>query len=364
VNKDRAQKSEALRYVVSKLWFPQLELDVTGFVNTSPKPLHITDVDVYASIPDDLRCLHGLLIDCKTLKQGSPINRALWQHGLMARMNATIGICIMKKEEIDADHRYLASRLGITLLSEREFPKYAEATSPAFKSLTSNLGKIELWDRFFGISNQFAKLQPALDFSKSGFWMTESYAEACRKVLILARKLSVELDPGQPTHFAIVLDLAALFMHAFAILVNEVFSGYLLPEKREDLSNALLILIYGGRESYEYRNGLKRKIAKQDHHEDVADLTLPDWDRFIQLVRQALEAPLEVQRVPLLLRELGWGYLAADAQPVQLPKIISTLYRFAPKFALLGAQYLCRASGFAKEFEIKITRDLADLAGA
>ena len=41
-----------------------------------------------------------------------------------------------------------------------------------------------------------------------------------------------------------------------------------------------------------------------------SDLALPEWMRFLQLVRQLLDAPTEVARTPLILREVAFKYLA------------------------------------------------------
>ena len=83
---DRNQKELQLKYVVSRRWLPQLELDISSYVTTGKSPLSITDVDVFGAIPDESRGFRNIVIDCKTKKGESPINRALWQRGLMERV--------------------------------------------------------------------------------------------------------------------------------------------------------------------------------------------------------------------------------------------------------------------------------------
>ncbi len=93
--KDRAQKATALRYIVAKRWFPQLEIDVLPKISTSTKNKLITDIDVLGSVPDEFLGYRAFLFDCKSGKNESPINRTLWLRGLMDRVHATRGLLIL-----------------------------------------------------------------------------------------------------------------------------------------------------------------------------------------------------------------------------------------------------------------------------
>ena len=129
---DRNQKELALKYVVSRRWLPQLELDISSYVTTGKSPLSITDVDVFGAIPDESRGFPETSSSIARPKKGeSPINRALWQRGLMERVEADRGICILRTRSIEADHRYTAARMGVTMLTEDEFPVYVRAMSPS-----------------------------------------------------------------------------------------------------------------------------------------------------------------------------------------------------------------------------------------
>ncbi len=65
---DRAQKQMALRYCVARRWFPQVEVTVSTYVTTNDTPHDITDVDVLASIPNEMLGYRTALFDCKTGK--------------------------------------------------------------------------------------------------------------------------------------------------------------------------------------------------------------------------------------------------------------------------------------------------------
>lgn len=348
--KDRGQKAAALRYIVAKRWFPQLELDVIPQVSTSPTELPVTDIDVFASIPDEFHGYRRLLIDCKTKRGESPISRAFWQRGVMEYMDAQRAICILRRDIIQPDHRYIAAQFQVLLMTEEDFDRYAVATGVASDAPYGNIGVIDNWEKYFDISKRFSQLAPAIQFSKSYYWMIQTEAEASRIVISTAWDIHRELDPVKPEHLAIVGDLAALLMHSLAKLVTKVFAGYLQPKNRTDLSEALLFLIYGGRESYEHRNTLKQKLESAlKPGEDPSALTPPLWNTFIQLIRQALDAPTEIPQAPLLLREIAWTMLANNSD-LSFATTLANESPQAAKLALLGIEYLCKAAKLPPEF--------------
>jgi len=356
--RDRAQKEKVLRYVISKDWFPQLEVDVSSLVTIGDKVLNITDIDVMASIPDDFCAYRKVIIDCRTGRRGSPISRALWQKGLMARVGADRGICVLGKTEIEADHRYTSAQLGINLLSETEFEDFAIATSQRYKAGSGALGSIDLWDQFFAIGSTFTTLASAVTFSKSLYWMAENEAEACRRTLTLLLEIRPELDPDKKEHVVIVADLCALFMHSLATIVSKIFAQYLQPSHRDDLSNALLFLLFGGRASYRMRNLLRQKVLEAKGVERVdTSLSLPEWDMFVQTVRQALDSPVELNRTALIIREIAWSLLGG-MRDREFAKQLSSRFPQGARFAVLGVDYVCKAAQLPPEFKAILTDEL------
>lgn len=346
---DRAQKASALQYVVAKHWFPQLELDVYPSISIGATRRALTDVDVYALIPDEFDGFRGVLFDCKTRKSESPISRAIWQRGLMDILRAQRGICILKREHVEQDHRYTAAQFGVLLLTEDDFVEYVRSSAGPFESTDSNLADIELWDTFFSIPQRFPNLTPAIQFSRSGYWSSRTDSEACRRAIVHAIRLRPELDPSKSTHLAVIVDLAALFMHAVGIIVTQVFAGYLKPERRDELAEALLMLLYGGKEAYDVRSQLRRLATGKDlDGSDGAGLRLPEWDRFIQLVRHCLDAPVAVLQVPLILREVAWSFIGNKQS--SFSRLLASKSPQAAKLAIIGTEYLCRAAGLPPEF--------------
>lgn len=346
---DRDQKQNALKLSVANRWFPQLEVVVQPTRSVQETTVPVTDLDVFSSMPDQFRGFRTIVFDCKTKAKESPVNRALWLRGVLDRLNADQGICILKRELMELDHRMVAARLGVILLAEDEFDLYANATCSGYKTITSNTGDLASWDHFFNIPSKFPKLGHGLTFLRSDYWMIDDSAEACRKTLGVLLNLAPELDPARTEHLAVFLDFAALFARSLAVVVCHVFKAYLHPAKQADLAEALLVMLYGGREAYEHRNELYRRVKAQNKEPASVGLSLPEWERFLQLTRQLLDAPVEAQKVPLILREVGFGLLRGD-QVFSFARTVSSESAQAAKFALLVPDYLCKAAKLPPDF--------------
>src|ERR1035441_2250587 len=343
--KDRALKATALQYLVSKRFFPQLEVLVSPQLATgtggSSKAPPLTDIDVLGLIPDEFEAYRSILIDCKTLKNQSPISRAFWLRGLMDELNARRGLCVLRGEKVQPDHRISAARFEVLLITEEEFGHYIAATGGRAEGTRSHAADIGLWEAFLNIPSKYRSLSEAVEFSTSHFWKSTMAAAAARRTLALLRRLRGELDPSKPEHITVVANMAALFLVSLAEIVTSVFTGYLQPKMMHELSDALLVILYGGKETYDSLNALRR-LVKVTNESYAEDLSLPEWDRFVQFVRETLESPIELSRAPLILREIAWAQLSSTPDYTFAGTLASESPRGA-KYALLGTEYLCRS---------------------
>jgi hypothetical protein len=349
--KDRDQKQKALKLAVANRWFPQLEVDVHSDKAVDQDTNLATDLDVFASVPDVFKGFRAVVFDCKTKAKESPVNRAFWLSGVLKRMHADHGFCILKKDKLSADHCLMAGRLNVVLLMEDEFDLYAAATCPRYATTVGNTTDIGNWDKLFAIPQRAAPLEPCLRFLRCYYWMIDDAAEACRKTLASLKAHSAEFDPTKPEHVTIFFEYCSLFARSLAILVCDIFKLYLQPKQQQTLSEALLVMLYGGREAYEYRNDLYRLVLqrKADSSTPIPDLALPEWDRFLQLTRQLLDAPTESQRVPLIMREVGFSVLVGDTK-MDFARTLCAESPQGARFAVLITDYLARAAKLPPEF--------------
>jgi hypothetical protein len=348
--KDREQKAKALRFSVSNRWLPQLEVDVQPARWVREAAPIATDLDVFSSIPDHFVGYRTVVFDCKTKARESAVNRAFWLSGVLQRLNSHQGFCILRKDAIELDHRLLATRLNVVLLAEDEFELYVRATTDNYSESVGHVGDINDWEYYFSIPSRFPKLGAGLAFLRSEYWMLDDPAEACRKTLGAIRSIHAEFDPAHPEHIALVLDFCAIFARSLAIVVTQIFKAYLHPTTQTDLSDALLMMLYGGRDAYSHRNELYKRAKSAGAAElSSLDLSLPEWDRFLLLARQLLDAPAAAQRVPLILKEAGFAFLRATPDQ-SFTKQLCKESPQAARFALLIADYVCKASRIPNEF--------------
>ncbi|MBK7550593.1 MAG: hypothetical protein IPI61_02420 [Syntrophaceae bacterium] len=351
--KDREQKAKILRYCAAKEWFPQLEVGLQPIGALKKISPLVTDLDVVASIQDDFEGVKNIVFDCKTKSKESPVNRALWLRGVLDRFKAGQGFCILRRGSfIELDHRLSANKFGIILLSEDEFDLFADVTSRNYKKAKGHICSIDAWDMYLDIGVKYTKLQPVILFNRSGYWMIEDAAEACRKTLSALISARPELDPSKVVHSALILDLAALFSRSLAIILYNIFKAYLHPGKESDLSDALRMMLYGGRDAYDYRNTLYKKYLQSQRGDQFAavDLSMPEWDRFIQLIRQLLDSPTDAPRIPLILRELSFAYMV-NSSDYEYARQLCSKSPQAARFAVLVVDYLCRAGKLPPEFQ-------------
>lgn len=359
--KDRDQKHKAIRYALSKGWLPQLEVDVYSTKSVGVKAAFLTDLDVLVSIPDDFLGYRTVVFDCKTKAKESPINRAMWLRGVLDRVKGQNGFCILKKSSIEFDHKIVASKLGIIMLSEDEFDVYATSMSKDFKSCHGHMCDMDLWDKLYTIQTRFPRLADSLTFVKSKYWMIDDPAEACRKVVASLQEVRPELDPSKPEHLALATEFAVIFARSLTFVVFSIFKSYLHPKQQIELEEALKILLYGGREAYEHRNQLYR-FVKEQRADNLApnDLSLPEWQKFVQLTRQLLEAPMSLVKSPLIIKEVGFSLMASSTS-FEYAKYLCQQDKQAGRFAVLIISYLFKAGRLPRDFSDRIETPLLSL---
>lgn len=347
--KDKDQKLQALKYCIAKRWFPQLEVDVLLTQSLGRRAATVTDLDVYASIPDDFVGYRTVVFDCKTLSRESPVNRCLWLRGVLDRMSADQGFCILKKNSMEVDHRMEATRLSVILLAEDEFETYAKATSLRYGEAPAHSATEIAWEKYFAIKERNPNLLPSLTFLRSTYWMQTEPGETCRKLVGSMHEASSELDPMKAEHVAVAIEYSVLFARTLAQIVSFIFRAHLHPRQQHELEEAVRMLLYGGRDAYEHRNELYRLLKVRTGSVAGVSLALPAWDSFVKLIRQLLDAPNEIAKVPLILRELAFSELVGSSD-LHFCKLLCQESPQAARFSILIIDYLFKAVRLPPQF--------------
>jgi hypothetical protein len=189
------------------------------------------------------------------------------------------------------------------------------------------------------IPKHFPALASLSRWLLSDAWAVTDHSVLLRHCLAELTDKRGELDPRRDDHLAIILEGSVVFSVAFATLVGKVFRQHVQPEQRADLEEAVRVIIWGGRQQYEFFEGLRREYASLRRGEAKL-LGLPEWERFLELIRALLDAPRYAFRIPHFIRRLSTGLVSSRIATVIAGERDKTSIHFALKLI----EYVCRAA--------------------
>lgn len=361
MNKDAHQKDLLIKHFAASGWYVQPETVVSYRFGVQGQKKNITDIDVLA-----LRCSSNLrwesvLGDCKTLKNVSPVNRVLWVRGLMDFIGASNGIIVLQKgKPIELDHKLFGANIQVTLLDEQEFDTFDKALVFPRGSSAYPLNLRDL-TTLRELPARYPALRSLTEYVYSLAWAEKERIMLIRKIIGEVLAVSKEIDPAKPEHLALVLDAASVFAIGLSECVGIVFNEYLHPKTSADLDDALKVIIWGGRENYDFISKLRTDLMLAKGF-PTEELSLPSWEIFIQLARNLLDNPKLAFSVPQLLR-------MSSVETLQNRPFLgqySTSDLLLLKFAMLTVSYLCRAAKLPPQvkdvLESKFVRKQSELA--
>jgi hypothetical protein len=251
--------------------------------------------------------------------------------------------------KIEHDHRIATNQLGIRLQNEDEFKTYDKAiVYPEGSERTSITLSEVLFFRNLG--QRFTRLEPLLRYVyRDAFW-EHHFGSHIRHLIGNLKSAAGEFDPAKPEHLALLSDVAAVFSIALAQCAAEVFRQCLQPSSKDSLSELLKMLVWGGREQYEFSETLRKRVFELQGGKEEPGLepwALPEWNHFIQLIRNLLDRPTSAFELPWILRRFALD-LARGWEPLKYARVHDLL---AVKYAMLTIAYLCKACRLPDEFE-------------
>jgi hypothetical protein len=348
--KDKFLKDRLLKHFWAQQCFVQAEVDIsyTGGLDGNPKL--ITDVDVYALRPHPSLRFERVLGDCRTLKGQSPISRTLWLRGLMTFTGASAGCVLLSDRKIETDHKLAANHVSVLLATLADFDVYDRATIPPEGSARTDVSIDDLGG-LRNVSQRFPRVEKLTKHIYQHAWQEPDFGSLIRHTIGEIRLVAKELDPAKQEHLALVVDAAATLCVGMAECAGCVFRQYLQPEAKAQLSEALKALIWGGHEQYAFYQKIRRKLTEVTAAQTPAnDLELPEWNTFVQVIRNILEAPMNAFTSPWVLKSFAldvfYGH-RPDPRGYQVDPL-------SVKFAMLVLDYCCKASGLHREFAAKL----------
>ena len=347
--KDQQIKEMLFKHYWAQRCFVQPEVDVQPPRGISQSSKHITDIDVLIFRPHPDFYFEKILGDCKTLKMQSPIGRALWLKGLMDFVDSKRGLIVLRATRpIESDHKLASNQVGVRLFSEEEFKVYDKSVVYPEGSQKYPVGLMDI-QKLKSLPSRFPRLSNLVTYLYRGALLEQHSGSLMRRTIGYLREASGEFDPGKGEHLALICDASAVFSIGIAQCTGEIFNQYLQPAAKEVLSESLKVLVWGGREQYDSTQALREMAFKRsgiDKQGELEPLILPEWNQFVQLIRNTLDRPIAAFYLPWILRSFAFDVLR-DCEPLKHVRYSDLL---SVKFAMLTLGYLCRASGVPKEF--------------
>jgi len=313
--KDSVQKQKAVRYCVAHGYVPYMECLVRYGEDTAAKPADITDVDVLGLRPAGEVQERRVVFDCKTLAKTSGVGRALWASGLLQLIQADEAFVILTKPAPDG-HRLAAGKIGVHLFAEKIFDEYSRASSANYLEGITYLDNLDAWDALWKLRAQLPRVAPLVEYLSSEAAFERSPTAGFRTLLSRLKSAEGEFDVTKPVNrllYGMVISQAVIFLSAIVREFSTVFDQSMA---REAFQTTLRNYVWGGRDGYELRKRLH--VALQSgRNEEVSDFQLPGWEKFVELVRALLDAPM-LAGTPALpvkdfaFREMVTGSALAD----------------------------------------------------
>ncbi|PZP32813.1 MAG: hypothetical protein DI603_09005 [Roseateles depolymerans] len=347
---------------VRKRWLPQLEVEVEPSQRIDKNKFLLTDVDVLAVASSPLGTHSKFVFDCKSGARESAISRAFWLHGVIARTRSTRGFVILNdRVGISRDHRISASDLGVTLLHESEVETFAAGLDASVAPIDSTAASIEAWEEFLAVKGKYPGLEEYFEFSRSTYWMEKRPGDQCRKLVAKVRRIRSEIDPAKREHLAVFGDALCLFLHAVSEMAIDLFLLLLRPASREEYTDALLAVLYGGHDNLEAAQKIRR--AALGAEDDDAVSLFPDLPRFEHLIREVVQAPLQALPAALMARELAFRNLLGAPESATSREIAAE-HPYVSKFIFLSVSYLTKALRLPPEFAELYNSQMAEIEAA
>ena len=303
--KDILQKQKAIRYCVALGLVPFPEVVVKYAADVSEVTFDISDIDVLGIKPAGEAPVKLVLFDCKTLAKISAINRALWVAGLKDLVHGQEAFVILNKAAPEG-HRLAANSIGVRLFSEKLFDNFGQAASINYIPGISYLEEMDAWEELLTIKERSKGLAPLLLYLLNDAPLEQSPTDGFRALLARLKLSAGEFDVSKPSHrclYGLAVTQALIFLSGLTRSFHSIFDPAM---QREAFTSALRYFLWGGREGYQLRERLHRTLQANKGHDDAAAFELPGWERFVELMRGFMDAPLLVGAAALPMKDLSF----------------------------------------------------------
>lgn len=360
--KDLPQKKLAVRFCAAQEIVPFMEVLVHSETGLEEVSVDITDIDVLGHDFGNSGPPTRTLFDCKSgTKQMSPINRALWASGLCKFVQANSAYIIQQKEAVYS-HKLAANTMGVHIHSENSFIKYAESTSGLFAQGSTYLDDLGAWDSLSKIGSVIP-CKDIIYYLSNYAAMENSGPKSLRHGLSALLKASPELNPNKPNHKLLFGVFLSSFLISLSITINGMKDVFDFSMSKETFERTLRFYVWDGKENYNLRKSMRSAIQRSRGDAEDVQLELPEWEKFLHLVRSMLDAPEALKSLSFLAKELAFRSASQKSNAPADIRIIDLFLKNnrARQFLFATSEYLVRAGKLPGDFHQNIVSEINEL---
>lgn len=345
-DKDAGYKAKALRHCIASGMVPYLEVRVNTISELGEQIELVTDLDVLGLLIRDDGRVSRTIFDCKTSRM-SPINRALWAAGVLRYVGCNDAFIILERKAVES-HKLTATTLDVRLFDESTFDIYAEANNPAYREIAAYSASLPAWSAYKAALSKWPALSEVAHHVNEAVPLAAASHSALRKLIAVLSHARGEFDPARNEHFAIYCFSVSAAMLLLAEVVGDFRNLFDPKEDKPHFESLLRYYIWGGRESY----NLRKRIHQSRQSAETIELDLPEWDRFIELVRSLLDAPTNIAQCVLPAHELGFRNLVPfDSSSDSFDHELITRSSRIRQFLFRVSDYIVRAAKLPRDFQ-------------
>lgn len=353
--KDKPQKKLAARFCASQGLVPFVEVVVRSHTGLEEAPVNITDIDVLGIGASRYSYRTRILFDCKSTSKLSPINRCLWASGLRSYVEADRAFVIQKRD-IAHSHRIAANAMMVHAHSEESFERYASSLDASFLLDFTYLDDMDKWDIFIDVPNRFPAMTDLVSYNGTFAALERAGAKGVRQAISALLKAAPEMDPEKDSHFFIYCATVSSFMIFLGQCLSELKDVFSFSMERDEFERVVRYYIWDGKDNFGVRKKMRELLlrSKSDAELNSNDFELPEWDKFLHLVRTCLDAPDAMLPLAYYAKEFAFRMISEPRfdPDLRLKNGLISNNR-SRQFLFAAAAYLVSAGRLPKDFARK-----------
>jgi hypothetical protein len=156
--------------------------------------------------------------------------------------------------------------------------------------------------------------------------------------------------------------VTSAFLIGLSLSASSLIQIFQFSMAKGDFEKTLRYFVWEGKENYEIRLSMKTAMDRARGETPSAGFDLPEWPRFVQVMRSFLDAPEALAELPYLMKEVAFrGVQSFRLDPDEHLRKRFLSNNRARQFIFATVSYLVHANQLPKEFSSQMELDINNL---